>query len=196
MFSLTEWRGQSSYDKHGSIELNTTYVTSRKPLWLVLVKLAVLAGMMGVGGVMVLPLLAQWMPLWKGVLAAAGVLLLYIGVSFFCRPQYNGDNMGWFGGMTNDPFQYSDNINRFLFQLHMLLGPGRFAAETILDACALAGWAQGPEVVEEPAEPALAVEPLPYSQASGEAPPLPAIPPVGGPRPDRFDMPRGNTSWR
>ncbi len=196
MFSFTELRGQSSYDKHGSIELNTTYVTSRKPLWLVLVKLLVLAGMAGLGSAMALPLLVQWMPLWKGALLTGGILLIYIGVSFFCRPRCNSDNMGWFGGLSNDPFQYSDNINRLLFQLHMLLGPGRFAAETILDACGLAGLAKGPELVEEPAEDAVPSDPLMNLQAPEAAPVLPAAAPVAGPRPDRFDAPRGSTAWR
>jgi hypothetical protein len=54
--------------------------------------------------------------------------------------------MGWFGGLSNDPTQYSDNINRFLWNLHCLLGPGRFAAETLLDTCVLAGLASGEEV--------------------------------------------------
>jgi hypothetical protein len=133
MFSYTEFRGQSSHDKHGTIELNTSYVTSKKPLWLVLVKLVVLAGMVGVAGAVLIPALGLWLPAWKAVLASAGIVLIYIGAAFFVRPQHNGDNMGWFGGMANDPFQYSDNVNRFLFQLHMVLGPGRFAAETLLD---------------------------------------------------------------
>ncbi|HUE69552.1 MAG TPA: hypothetical protein VMP01_01580 [Pirellulaceae bacterium] len=191
MFSYTELRGQSSLDKHGSIELNTTYVTSRKPLWLVCLKLVVLAGMASLGFAILVPLLLQWLPPWNAALVSLGILLIYIGVSFFCRPKCNSDNMGWFGGMANDPFQYSDNINRFLFQLHMLLGPGRFAAETLLDVCTLAGLAKGPEVIAEP-EPAVAlVEPSAYSHASNEPAALPS-----GLRSDRFDPSSGNGVWR
>ncbi len=189
MYSLTEYQGQSSLDKHGGIALNTSYETCKKPVWLVLLKLAVLLGMMAVGTALVTPPLMQWLPAWKAAPVTIGILLIYIGVAFFFRPQYNGDNMGWCGGFANDPFQYSDNINRFLFKLHMLLGPGRFAAETMLDACALVGLARGPEVVEGAAEPALVIDSALDSPAAGGADA--ALPP---PRADRFDKPRSEAA--
>ena len=178
MFSFTEYQGQSSLDKHGTLELNGNYVAPKKPLWLVLVKLAVLAGMLAVGAVIVMTILLQWLPAWKATAATAGVLLLYITVAFLVRPRYNSDNMGWFGGLANDPFQYSDNINRFLFQLHMVLGPGRFAAETLLDAWALFGAAAVPKTVQLPEESAISFDPSVYSQAACE-PAEPSLPPSG-----------------
>jgi hypothetical protein len=39
----------------------------------------------------------------------------------------------------NDPTQYSDNVNRTLWKVHCLLGPGRFISETVLDCCTLVG---------------------------------------------------------
>ena len=192
MFSLTELRGQSSLDKHGSIELSTSYTTARKPAWLVLLKLAVLAGLAAIGSAIVAPLLMHWLPAWKAALVTIGVLLIYIGAAFFVRPNFNADNMGWFGGTANDPFQYSDNVNRFLFQLHMFLGPGRFAAETMLDLCMLLGLARGPEVISEPEPEVVLADPSACLQADAEKSPL--VTP--GMRPDRFDVPPASSSRR
>ncbi|HZL88418.1 MAG TPA: hypothetical protein VFB96_08600 [Pirellulaceae bacterium] len=190
MFSFTEFQGQSSQDKHGGIRLNTTYQTVKKPVWLVLLKLTALTGMVAMAAVVITPALAQWLPMWKATLATIGTLLIYIGIAFFFRPEANTDNMGWFGGFGNDPFQYSDNLNRFLFKLHMLLGPGRFAAETMLDACALIGLAKGPEVIEEEeSTPAVLIDPASYSQTTQQVAP-PAIDPLPL-RADRFNMPQG-----
>jgi hypothetical protein len=47
--------------------------------------------------------------------------------------------MGLGGGLMNDPFQSSDNVNRILWKLSCCLAPGRFTAETFLDLCVLAG---------------------------------------------------------
>lgn len=192
MFSFTELRGQSSLDAHGTVRWNTTYVSGKKPLWLVALKLAVLAGMVGLATAILVPLLVQILPLWKAAAATIGILLIYIGVAFFCRPECNGDNMGWFGGMANDPFQYSDNINRFLFQLHMLLGPGRFAAETMLDTCALMGLARGAEVAAEEELPRSNADHSANSLAAGDPYALPAA----APRSDRFDQPRSDGARR
>jgi hypothetical protein len=188
MYSYSEFQGQSSLDKHGGIRLNTSYQTVKKPAWLVLLKLIVLMGMVAMAAAVLTPMLAHWLPMWKATLATIGSLLIYIGVAFFFRPEANTDNIGWCGGFGNDPFQYSDNINRFLFKLHMLLGPGRFAAETMLDACALIGLAKGPEVIEqEEAPPPVLIDPAAYSQAAEQPGPLAQVPL----RSDRFSTPQG-----
>lgn len=193
MFSFTEWHGQTSQEKHGTIRLNTTCDACQKPLWLVLIKLVVLAGMVAVGGFVVGTVAGHFLPPWKAAAATAGILVLYVGVAFFFRPEANTDNMGWFGGMGNDPFQYSDNINRFLFKLHMLLGPGRFCAEALLDACVLVGLAGGSEV--HPEQPAGEQEPATLAQAA----PTAVAEPASAPRSDRFDAARGQVnleSWK
>lgn len=155
MFSFTELRGQSSVlDKHGAIEINTEYYTRRKPAWLVLVKLLGVAAMVAVGFAIALPTAQQYLALWQAVAAIAGAMLVYTGIAFFFRPEANTDNMGWFGGMSNDPTQYSDNINRLLWKLHMTLGPGRFTATALLDFCVLLGMASSEEVIDDQAEAA------------------------------------------
>jgi hypothetical protein len=148
MFSFTEFRGQASYHQTGTITVNEHYYTRVKPGWLIGLKLLGLTAMIAVAYALALPSLRGMLPMWQMVMLIAGVMLIYVGIAFFVRPEPNGDNMGIVGGLCNDPFQYSDNINRWLWQLHCTLGPGRFAAETLLDVCVYFGLAGGEEVVE------------------------------------------------
>jgi hypothetical protein len=152
MFSLFEVQAQSSLlHKSGTVEINTEYRTRKKPAWLVLLKLLGVAAMVAVGSAIALPsLLELKFPLWQSAAITAGAMMVYTGIAFFLRPEANTDNLGWGGGMMNDPFQCSDNVNRFLWKAHCCLGPGRFTAETLLDLCALAGVAKGDEVEDEP----------------------------------------------
>jgi hypothetical protein len=146
MFSFTELRGQSSLDKHGSIELHTEFFRIRRPIWLVFLKVLGVVAMVAVGFAIALPTMKQEFPklqLWQSSAAIAAAMMAYTAIAFFIRPEANGDNMGWFGGSANDPTQYSDNVNRFLWKAHMVLGPGRFTAETLLDMCVLVGLIKG-----------------------------------------------------
>jgi hypothetical protein len=151
MFSRLELQGQSSMlHKTGTVEINTEFRTSKKPVWWVLLKLACVAAMMAFGAAIALPTLLEFdFPLWQAAAITAVGMLLYTGIAFFCRPEANTDNLGWCGGMMNDPFQASDNVNRYLWKAHCLLGPGRFMAETLLDACALVGLIRSGEVAHE-----------------------------------------------
>lgn len=123
--------------KTGQLRWNTFYETRKKPVWLVLLKLCALVAMFAVGYLLLLPLVP--LPMWKSLVVVSGILLVYTGAAFFVRPEPNGDNMGFVGGLFNDPTQYSDNVNRALWKAHCLLGPGRFFAETLLDCCTLCG---------------------------------------------------------
>lgn len=154
MFSFTELSGQSSLlHKSGAVELNTEYITSRKPAWLVFVKLLGVVAMVSVGVAIALPMLLEYrFPLWQAAAIVAGGMLIYTGIAFFVRPEPNTDNLGFGGGLANDPFQSSDNVNRFLWRAHCVLGPGRFTAETLLDLCVLVGIAKGSEVAEDQVE--------------------------------------------
>jgi hypothetical protein len=152
MFSFTEVRGQSSLDKHGYVEVHSEYFRGRRPAWLVLVKILGVLAMVAVGFAIALPTFKEQAPQfaqWKAIVAVSATMIFYTAIAYFIRPEANGDNLGWLGGGMNDPTQYSDNINRYLWKLHMLLGPGRFTAETLLDACVLVGLVKGEDVVDE-----------------------------------------------
>lgn len=139
----------ASRDEVGTIEINDQYVTLRKPAWLVLLKLLGLGVMVAVAVGIAYPSLRQVLPAGQSAAVIAGVILIYSGLAFFFRPEPNTDNLGYCGGSVNDPTKISDDLNRGLLDLHVLLGPGRFASETLLDLCVLLGIAGGEEVLDE-----------------------------------------------
>jgi hypothetical protein len=138
MIGRYEYIGEQSDPRPaGAVRINTFYETRRLPAWHVALKLVGSASMIGVGLFITIPLIP--LATWQSLALASGLMLLYVGFAFFVRPEPNGDNMGFLGGFVNDPFHFSDNINRGLWKAHCCLGPGRFIAETILDCCTLLG---------------------------------------------------------
>jgi hypothetical protein len=137
MFSVTEMRGQSSLNS-GSVELNTDTYRQRRPAWLVLLKLLGVAAMVAVGAAISIPSLLEFeFPLWHAIAVTAGGMVAYTVIAFFVRPDPNTDNL--------------DNVNKFLWNLHCALGPGRFTSETLLDTCVLVGLVKGDEGLDEAA---------------------------------------------
>lgn len=61
------------------------------------------------------------------------VLLFYSCVAYFVHPEPDHSNMGWLGGLMDHPFRYSDDVNRFLLALSIVLAPGRFWSESLVD---------------------------------------------------------------
>lgn len=193
MFSLLEFQGQTSLDKSGTVEVVTDYHAARKPVWLVLLKLLGVAAMVAVGAAIAVPTLLELeFPLWQSIAYTAGGMMVYTGIAFFIRPEPNTDNLGIAGGGMNDPFQYSDNINRLLWRAHCALGPGRFTAETLLDTCVLLRIARGGEVLSD-ASNAAAWAHTPASPKSGPMPSaFDATRPIAPLDPNRFAQSSGN----
>ena len=105
--------------------------------------------------VVITPPLLFWMPEWKAVLVTFGIVLVYFGLSFIIRPQVDRDTLDWRpGSLATEP---AANINRLLAIAHWLLAPGRFAAETLLDLCVLAGVARETQPGGEPPASASAI---------------------------------------
>jgi hypothetical protein len=184
MFSFTEFGGQSSQDKHGSIQLHGEFYRRRRPAWLVLLKILGVAAMVALGLTIVILTVreeAPKYPEWKAIATALAMMAVYTAFAYFVRPEANTDNMGWFGGFGNDPGQYSDNVNRWLWKLHMFLGPGRFTAETLLDTCVLVGLIRVEDPVDESAPPAYTGASAEEIFAAATQPPPPAPDPPPGP---------------
>jgi hypothetical protein len=158
MFSRLKLQQWSFLGTHGLIQINTTYVTERKPVSSVLQKIAVSFFMLAIATALIAPPLALCMPAWKATVAMIGIVLIYLGVSFFIRPQADTEKRGWQGGATQPD---SANFHRLLVALHWLLAPGRFAAETVLDTCVLLGVVQGAEVIDSAAAVATPAVPAP-----------------------------------
>lgn len=53
---------------------------------------------------------------------------LYVGTSHWVSPKPESTNMGWAGGLIDNPFRISDDYNRLLLLSQVLLLPGKFIA--------------------------------------------------------------------
>lgn len=73
----------------------------------------------------------------KNATIVSGILLAYLIIGYFVRPEPDTSNLGWLGGLMNNPFRFSDDINRFLIFLKIALLPGSFLAESLLDGLQL-----------------------------------------------------------
>ena len=65
-----------------------------------------------------------------GLRAALLALYLFVAASYTVYPDTN--NMGFLGGMINNPFRYTDNINRFLVFILIFLIPGKLVMIPLL----------------------------------------------------------------
>jgi len=59
-------------------------------------------------------------------------LFIYLLISLFINIKPDYDNLGWVPFLINNPFRFSDNINRFLMILNLLLTPGKFISKSII----------------------------------------------------------------
>ena len=59
------------------------------------------------------------------------ILILYHLISLFIQPNPNYDNVGWLGGFMDNPFRISDDFNRSLITIKVILIPGYFACRII-----------------------------------------------------------------
>ncbi|MBN2474447.1 MAG: hypothetical protein JXB62_07550 [Pirellulales bacterium] len=77
------------------------------------------------------------LPTWQSALLVIGGTLIYVAVAYLIHPQPDLKNIGPAAGMIDHPWRYSDDLNRLLLGVQCVLGPGRFIAESLLDALVL-----------------------------------------------------------
>ena len=68
-----------------------------------------------------------------GYLAFTIGLAVYSVISFIIVPKPDYDDIGIAGGLIDNPFSLSDDINRFLIFLKILFLPGRIIAFAVVD---------------------------------------------------------------
>jgi len=68
-----------------------------------------------------------WLRISQGLLKLGG-LILYVWVSYRVSAKPDTSNLGWWGGLLDNPFRSSDNVNRWLLYLRLLLAPGKLMA--------------------------------------------------------------------
>jgi hypothetical protein len=59
-------------------------------------------------------------------------LFIYLLISLIINVKPDYDNLGWGPFLINNPFRYSDNINRSLVILNLLCAPGKFISKSIV----------------------------------------------------------------
>jgi hypothetical protein len=59
--------------------------------------------------------------------------VVYCGFAYWLTPRPQYDNVGWAGGLIDHPFRWSDDLNRGLVFLSIILWPGRFLTVSLRD---------------------------------------------------------------
>jgi len=62
------------------------------------------------------------------MLTKFGYLVLYVIIGHFIRAAPDHSNVGWLGGLVDNPFRISDDYNRWLLFAQIALLPGKFIA--------------------------------------------------------------------
>ena len=133
--NLFEWLGEAfSPGSLGTVEFGQEPIAP-DPLYLVLLKFVVSATLiLLIDGLVFYHLVA---PTPRTIAIAVGIHVIYLMLSYFVRPVPDESNLGLFGSVLNDPFSVSDNVNRSLLLWQVLLLPGRFVSEAIVNIIAL-----------------------------------------------------------
>ena len=84
------------------------------------------------------------------IAAFAVVAGIYLALGYTVHPDPDVSNLGWLGGLVNDPIHYTDNVNRQLLTLLVVLLPGRFLAESLVDMVGLVWTRKPPDATEPP----------------------------------------------
>lgn len=57
---------------------------------------------------------------------------VYLFLALIMRPEPKYSNMGWLNGLIDNPFRITDDYNRTLFLLLIILYPGRIITESLI----------------------------------------------------------------
>lgn len=130
--SFFEWL----FERHnpgptGTIEQHTKRSTGQPPAQVILFIILALV-------VLAIPFYLAGFPfnfqqnagLYAGILVGE---IIYLLLSYFINAQPDTSNIGWMGGLIDNPFRISDDINRLLIFLKIILWPDRFISVAILN---------------------------------------------------------------
>ena len=126
--SLFEWFGESFNPGpvgHIDVTGRPLFAKPVKRFWAIAVMFAGFA-VLYFGALLILSFTHPW------VLCLGFVL--YLLLCYFLTPVADSSNIGWAGGLINNPFRISDDINRFLIIFYLFLLPGKlvvFAFQTL-----------------------------------------------------------------
>ncbi len=69
----------------------------------------------------------------SGLVLGAAFSLAYLVIAYWVRPAPEMSNLGLWGTVIDHPFRFSDDTNRMLLILLVVLWPGRFISATFVD---------------------------------------------------------------
>ncbi|MBN7772304.1 hypothetical protein [Clostridium aminobutyricum] len=69
---------------------------------------------------------------FKEFITFVSVMAVYSAAGYFISPKPDYSNVGWLGGIFDNPFRFSDDINRMLIFVMVILMPGRLISTTVL----------------------------------------------------------------
>ena len=132
--SFFEWMGEGyNPGRVGTVDVGGEY-RGQQP-W-PLVGFRLLFSLAAIGGAWYL--VFQYFPLTRQVI---GITLLstmaYVALGWLVRPKADMSNVGMFGGLVDQPFRYSDDMNRSLLFFQAVLFPGKFIGDAFADAFTL-----------------------------------------------------------
>ena len=129
--SLFEWLGESANPGPvGSVDVGGQDRSKRSRAVVIVCFLFAVAALAG----WVYLVLAVFEVRSVGGLVGIGVAtLLYLVLGYFVHPKADTSNLGWLGGTMDHPFRYSDDLNRALLGIMIVLLPGRFVSEGVVD---------------------------------------------------------------
>ena len=136
--SIFEWLGEGSNPgPMGSMSIDT----EQEPLpptpivWICCVgSLGVLLGIYYLVFAHIVP------PSITSLLITIAVSVAYLAAGYFVECHPDTTNMGLWGTMWDHPFRYSDDVNRSLLWLKIVLAPGRFVAWSLVN---MVRWLRG-----------------------------------------------------
>ena len=127
--SLFEWFGESYMP--GSMD-SVRFVGDRPDISRGMVIFCFTLSVALLGGV-IFGVIYSDVSMWKdNLLTFIPVLSIYLAIAYFINPKPDMDNVGFFGGLMDHPFRFSDDINRYLLGLKIILWPGRFVSQSIV----------------------------------------------------------------
>jgi hypothetical protein len=136
--SLLEWLGESySPEPLGEVEIGGG--PRARARWAVVVCFVLAAALLTAWAYVVLYVWQVRSPEWLAI--NAGVVLAYLLLGYWVHPAPDMENLGMLGGLFDHPFRYSDDLNRHMLFLLIVLWPGRFISESIMDTFMLCRFA-------------------------------------------------------
>lgn len=126
--SFFEWLGESIYPGSvGNIDRDCEPLFQKpvKRVWLLIIVLL---------GLVLLGCMIGFIIYYENRIILTLGCFLYLFFCYFATPKPDYSNLGLFGGLIDHPFRISDDINRLLVFLSLVLLPGKlilFALQTI-----------------------------------------------------------------